>query len=97
MYVIFFYTLTESVLFPYKHMLILEKYNDKIPQTTLVQFSKNLTRNSATWDKMNSQNFKQNLTSTFFVLKDSTFTLTVTYFKFFLRNRVHQNTLFSLK
>lgn len=36
MYVIFFYTLTESVLFPYKHMLILEKYNDKIPQTTLL-------------------------------------------------------------
>lgn len=98
MYVIFFYTLTESVLFPYKHMLILEKYNDKIPlaQTTLLQFSKKLTRNSATWDKMNSQNFKQNLI-TFFVLKDSTFTLTVTYYNFFQRNRMHQNTLFSLK
>lgn len=55
MYVIFFYTLTESVLFPYKHTMILEMYNDKIPQTTLLYFSKKkLTRNSATWDKMNS-------------------------------------------
>lgn len=86
MYVIFFYTLTEFVLFPYKNTMILEMYNDKIPQTTLLYFSKKkLTRNSATWDQMNSQNFKQNLTSTFFVLKDSTFTLTVTYiyYKFF--------------
>lgn len=40
MYVIFFYTLTEPVLFPYKHMLILEMYNDKIPQTTLLYFKK---------------------------------------------------------
>lgn len=55
MYVIFFNTLTESVLFPYKHTMILEMYNDKIPQTTLLYFSKKkLTRNSATWDKMNS-------------------------------------------
>lgn len=68
MYVIFFYTLTESVLLPYKHMLILEKYNDKIPQTTLLQFSKKLTRNSATWDKMNLQNFKQNFYSNSYLL-----------------------------
>lgn len=53
--VIFFYTLTESVLFPYKHTMILEMYNDKIPQLHYYTFQKKkLTRNSATWDKMNS-------------------------------------------
>lgn len=75
MYVIFFSTLTESVLFPYKHPMILEMYNEKTPQTTLLQFSKKLTRNSASWDQMN---FKQNLI-TFFVLNDSTFTFINSY------------------
>lgn len=36
MTVIFFSTLTESVLFPYKHPMILEMYNEKTPQTTLL-------------------------------------------------------------
>lgn len=38
MYVIFFSTLTESVLFPYKHPMILEMYNEKNPQTTLLLY-----------------------------------------------------------